>query len=269
MTSFDEVAAYRDELRAHCYRLLGSMDDAEDAVQETLQRAWRSLDGFEGSLRAWLYKIATNRALTMIGQRRQPIELGPPMVVESAEAKVLVQESVELAFVAAIHHLTPPQRAALLLRDVLGYSAKEAADMLGTSAAAVHSAVRRARAALAEQDSLGEEGQRDAAARYAAAWHAGDLEGIVAMLTDDARYTMPPLDERYHGHAEIRGFLADGPLQFGWRFVATASPKVWVTYMISDGVERPVSVDVLVFRGPRISAVVSFLSDEFVRSLGL
>ncbi len=89
------------------------------------------------------------------------------------------------------------------------------------------------------------------------------------MLTEDAKYTMPPLDERYHGHAEIRRFLVEGPLQFGWRFVATASPKVWVTYMISDGVERPVSVDVLVFRGARISGVVSFVSDEFVRFLGL
>ncbi|WP_212735448.1 sigma-70 family RNA polymerase sigma factor [Herbidospora galbida] len=268
MTSFEEVAGYRDELRAHCYRLLGSMEDAEDAVQETLQRAWRNLDGFEGSVRAWLYKIATNRALTLIGQRKRPIELGPPMVVESAEAQVLIRESVELAFVAAIHHLTPTQRAALLLRDVLGYSAREAADMLGTSAAAVHSAVRRARAVLAEQDSLGEEGQREAAARYAAAWTAGDLDAIVGMLTDDAKYTMPPLDERYHGHAEIRRFLVDGPLAWGWRFAPTASPKVWVTYLIDDSGERAVSVDVLVFRGPKISAVVSFVSDEFVRSLG-
>nr|WP_218008048.1 sigma-70 family RNA polymerase sigma factor [Herbidospora sakaeratensis] len=269
MTSFEEVAGYRDELRAHCYRLLGSMDDAEDAVQETLQRAWRNLDGFEGSLRPWLYKIATNRALTIIGQRRQPIELGPPIFVASAESQVLIRESVELAFVAAIHHLTPPQRAALLLRDVLGYSAREAADMLGTSAAAVHSAVRRARAALAEQDALGEEGQRETAARYAAAWTAGDLDAIVGMLTDDARYTMPPLDERYHGHAEIRRFLVEGPLQYGWRFAPTASPKVWVTYLIDDGVEVPVSLDVLVFRGPKISAVISFIGDEFVKFLGL
>ncbi|WP_030452911.1 sigma-70 family RNA polymerase sigma factor [Herbidospora cretacea] len=269
MTSFEEVAAYRDELRAHCYRLLGSMDDAEDAVQETLQRAWRNLDGFEGSLRPWLYKIATNRALTLIGQRKKPVELGPPMFVESAEAQVLVRESVELAFVAAIHHLTPTQRAALLLRDVLGYSAREAADMLGTSPTAVHSAVRRARAVLAEQDSLGEEGQREAAARYAEAWTAGDLEAIVSMLTDDARFTMPPFDERYHGHPEIRKFLADGPLRYGWRFVPTASPKVWVTYVIDDGVELPASLDILVFRGAKISSVVSFIGDEFVKFCGL
>ncbi|UBU16547.1 sigma-70 family RNA polymerase sigma factor [Nonomuraea gerenzanensis] len=296
------VGPLRDELRAHCYRMLGSVHDAEDAVQETLDRAWRSLGGFEnrGSIRPWLYKIATNRSLTLLdrrGRRELPTDLSPggAPVTEAAwlepypdrlmswadelspEARVLARESVELAFVAALQHLPALQRAVLLLRDVLGYAAREVADLLGTTVAAVNSALQRARARLRELlpgttqqqalRELGERGSRELAQRYADAWEAGDVETIVAMLTEDAKYSMPPLTTWYRGHAGIRAFLEEGPLRWRWRFlVARANGQLaFGTYLWDQERGRyvPAGLDLLVVRGTRIAEVVSFLEAGF------
>jgi RNA polymerase sigma-70 factor (ECF subfamily) len=296
------VGPLRDELRAHCYRMLGSVHDAEDAVQDTLDRAWRSLGRFEdrGSIRPWLYKIATNRALTLAdrrGRRELPTDLSPagaPLVEKawlepypdqlmgwtsqlSPEARVVARESVELAFVAALQHLSARQRAVLLLRDVLGYPASEAAGLLDTSVPAVNSALQRARAVLADLlpqpsqrqtlDALGDAAQRKLAERYLAAWEAGDVDAIVAMLTEDAKYSMPPLTAWYAGQDAIRAFLLDGPLTWRWRLVpARANGQLaFGTYRWDDdrSCYVPGGLDLVVLRGERVAEVVSFLDADF------
>ncbi|MGP4028390.1 sigma-70 family RNA polymerase sigma factor [Actinomadura sp. 3N407] len=294
------VEPFRDELRAHCYRMLASVHDAEDAVQDTFHRAWRGLGKYEerGSIRPWLYKIATNRALTLIerrGRRELPTDMSPEgaPAVETAwvepypgrwmswtgdldpEARVLAQESVEIAFVAALQHLSASQRAALLLCDVLGYPAREAAEVLETTTAAVNSALQRARKAVPETsqqrtlDAIGEAAQRDLVRRYMAAWEAQDVDSIVAMLAEDAKYSMPPLAAWYEGHAGIRAFLVEGPLTDRWRFVpAQANGQLaFGTYMWDDAraVYVPAGLDLLVLRDTRIAEVVSFLDADFSR----
>ncbi|WP_326555621.1 sigma-70 family RNA polymerase sigma factor [Micromonospora sp. NBC_01813] len=296
------VGPLRDELRAYCYRMLGSVHDAEDAVQDTLDRAWRSLDRFEdrGSIRPWLYRIATNRALTIIerrGRRELPTDLSPqgaPLVETawlgpypdrlmgwtaqlSPEAEVIARESVELAFVAALQHLSASHRAVLLLRDVLGYPASEVADLLDTTVAGVNSALQRARKVVAELHSepsqrrtlaaLGDAAQQEVARRYLTAWQAGDLETIVAMLTEDARFSMPPLTTWYAGRDQIRGFLVDAVLGYRWRFLPTWAngQLAFGTYMWSDdrAAYVPAGLDVLTLRGRQVAEVVSFLDADF------
>jgi RNA polymerase sigma-70 factor (TIGR02960 family) len=296
------VGPLRGELRAHCYRMLGSVHDAEDAVQETLERAWRGLGRFEdrGSIRPWLFKIATNRSLTLIerrGRRELPTDLSPgraPLAetawIEpypdrmmswtaelSPEDRVVARESVELAFVAALQHLPPAQRAVLLLRDVLGYPAKEAAALLDTTVAAANSSLQRARKALdgllpdTSQHrvlaTLGEATVREVARRYRAAWEAGDVGSIVAMLTEDAKYSMPPLTAWYAGREAIRDFLAEGPLRDRWRFLPARAcgQLAFGTYMWDDGRGAYVAagLDLLDLRGERVAEVVSFLDADF------
>jgi RNA polymerase sigma-70 factor, ECF subfamily len=246
------VEPHRGELHAHCYRMLGSVHDADDALQEALLRAWRALPKFEGrsSVRTWLYRIATNTCLDVIARRPKrvlPIDYGPPAdphdgvgapVTESVwvepypdrtvdlgdrllgpEARYEQRESVELAFVAALQHLPAQQRAVLILREVLGFSAKEVAETLDTSVASVNSALQRARKAADERlpeasqqetlRALGDDRVRDLVETYLRAWEAGDVDTIVAMLTEDVAITMPPIPTWFRGLDAAIGFLTE------------------------------------------------------------
>ncbi|WP_329456006.1 sigma-70 family RNA polymerase sigma factor [Streptomyces sp. NBC_01497] len=236
---------HRRELTGYCYRMLGSLFEAEDAVQDTMVRAWRAMDKFEGrsSLRSWLYRIATNVCLDMLsaGNRRaRPMDLtGPtpvaqaqltarpeltwlepapdgrvlPSVADPAEAAV-ERESIRLAFMAALQHLPPKQRAVLILREVLAWKASEVAELLETSVASVNSALQRARATLAEAapaetdtaDELDEE-QRELLDRYVAAFEGYDMKALTALLHEDATLSMPPYDLWLRGHENIVGWM--------------------------------------------------------------
>jgi RNA polymerase sigma-70 factor (ECF subfamily) len=293
-SAFEElVAPYRAELRAHCYLMLGSLHDAEDAVQESLVRAWRSVGRLDerGFVRAWLYKIATNRCLTAIGQRGRrelPVDVTPgtpateiswlePYPGISPEERYLARESVELAFAAALQHLSAMQRAALILREVLGFSAAEVAGQLGTSIASVNSALQRARKAIGSaaptQQSvlrdLGDAAVADVVTRWADAWQAGDVDAIVAMLAADARYSMPPLPAWYRGKDEIRAFLLRGPLRSRWRFLPTTAngQLAFGTYMWDDaaGAYVPGGLDVLTLLDGRVAEITAFLTADLTR----
>jgi RNA polymerase sigma-70 factor (TIGR02960 family) len=248
------VEPYGGELRVHCYRILGSLQDAEDIVQETLLAAWRGLEGFRGEsgVRGWLYRIATNRSLNELRRRgRRPRELAPPpeppgeppkpsRMVESIwlepypdalldgvpdlsgepEARYDTREAIELAFVAALQRLPPRQRAVLVLRDVLGFRASEVAEFLGSSVASANGALRRARKTLEEQRPAGaREGaprpspgaEERLAERFADAFGRGDVDALVALLTEDAQLVMPPEAFEYHGREAIGRFLATVP----------------------------------------------------------
>src|SRR5919109_986114 len=241
---------YRGELHAHCYRMLGSVHDAEDALQDASLRAWRGLARFEGrsSLRSWLYTIATNTCLNQIARRPKrvlPIDYGPATdpsdglgmpVVEtvwiepypdetpavedgyaSPDARFERRESLELAFVAALQLLPATQRAVLILREVLGFSAKEVAETLDTTVASVNSALQRARKTVDERlpeesqqatvRTLGDEGIRDVVNSYVDAWDRGDIQEVVAMLTEDACFSMPPAPSWHKGRKALIDFM--------------------------------------------------------------
>ncbi|MFQ6392587.1 RNA polymerase subunit sigma-70 [Nocardia sp. KC 131] len=225
---------YRRELQLHCYRMLGSFHDAEDVLQETLVAAWRGLADFQqrSSVRTWLYRIATNRCLN--AQRdahRRPVQPLPfevpdptragevswlepyPDALLDPEHRYQLRESVELAFITALQQLPPRQTAVLVLRDVLDFSRSEVAEMLGTSTTAVKSALQRARETLdvdrarTDRADPGSDIERELTRRFAAAYTARDVDGVVALLTDDAWLTMPPWPHEYQGHTAIAAFL--------------------------------------------------------------
>lgn len=317
--AFDALTApYARELQLHCYRMLGSLSDAEDMLQETLIAAWRGLDGFAGraSLRAWLYRIATNRCLNLHRDtaRRRPPEPVPPFeppeptrrgdvtwlqpcpdtlmeqVADRApgpEARYQGREAIELAFIAALQRLPPRQAATLLLRDVLGYTGAEVAAMLETSQTAVKGALQRARASLdqhlAEMKGLGgaptpgSPQERELARRFADAFTADDFEGVIALLTDDARLAMPPAPHEYLGPAAIVAFLRASatwhrPRGFRLLLVPTRAnnqPAFGCFLVAVDGVEHPAGLLVLTLRGDRISAITRFLDNDLSRWFGL
>jgi RNA polymerase sigma-70 factor (ECF subfamily) len=303
------VEPHRGELHAHCYRMLGSVHDAEDALQDALLRAWRGLPGFEGrsSLRSWLYSIATNTCLDVIARRPKrvlPLDYGPPTdphdgprapLAESVwiepypderlgvedgfaapEARYEQREAVELAFIAAIQHLPATQRAVLILREVLGFSAREVAESLETTVASVNSALQRARKAVDERlpeqsqqatlRSLGDEGVRDVVEGYVDAWDRGDIDAVVAMLTDDATFAMPPAPSWHRGREALTAFLGVGPLSGDWRwrqlFVrASGQPALaFYSWDEAEGTYLPFALNVLTLRGARISDVTAFIA---------
>jgi RNA polymerase sigma-70 factor, ECF subfamily len=303
------VEPHRRELNAHAYRMLGSLQDAEDAIQDALLRAWRGIARFDGrsSLRAWLYKIATNTCLDTIGRRQKrvlPLDFAPAdlgeapgrPLVESVwiepypdvtfgladghatpDARYELRESVELAFIAALQHLPANQRAALILREVLGFSAQETADTLDTTVASVNSALQRARRTIDERlpqrsqqqslRTLGDERLREIVESYMDAMQRGDVEAVVALLAEDAAWSMPPLATWYLGHEALRIFLANGPLSGAWRWsriVTTANGQPAVaayTWREDEACFRPFALDVLtVGDDGTIDAITSFIA---------
>jgi RNA polymerase sigma-70 factor, ECF subfamily len=310
--------SYRGELHAHCYRMLGSTADAEDALQETLLRAWRALPRFEGrsSVRSWLYKIATNACLRAIERRPRrvlPVDYGPaadphdglaepvteavwlepypdePLGADSGpaspEARYEQHEGVELAFIAALQHLPARQRAVLILRDVLGFSARETATVLETTPVSVDSALQRAHKTvdqrLPEQSqqatlrSLSDGTLRQVVQRYVNAWERNDIDAVVAMLAEDARLAMPPLPTWYRGREQVAIFLGSTLLAgtIRWRLVpARANGQLaFGLYAWDDQTQTfmPRAVDVLTLRGTQIQQITAFLTPDAFRGFDL
>jgi RNA polymerase sigma-70 factor, ECF subfamily len=302
------VGPYRSELHAHSYRMLGSVYDADDALQETLLRAWRGVSRFEGrsALRSWLYTIATNVCLTQIARRPKrvlPIDYGPaadphdrpgtPLVetvwrepypdemlgledgYAAPEARYEQRESVELAFIAALQHLAPNQRAVLILREVLGFSAKETAAMLETTVASVNSALQRARAAVEQRvpeqsqqqtlRSLADDDLSELVERYVDAWERNDVQAFAEMLTEDATFTMPPLATWYQNREGIRVWATHSPMSGPWRWRAVytranGQPALGFYAWDEDGqAYLPFALNVLTFSGAQISDVTAFI----------
>jgi RNA polymerase sigma-70 factor (ECF subfamily) len=302
------------ELHAHCYRMLGSVHDAEDALQEALLRAWRALPRFErrSSIRSWLYRIATNTCLDLIAKRPKrvlPIDYGPPSdphggpgppLVESVwvepypdapDASYEQRESVELAFIAALQHLPARQRAVLILREVLGFSAKEVCESLETTVASVNSALQRARKTIDEKlpdqsqqatlRTLGDEQVRAIVERYMDAWERGDVDAVVALLAEDATIAMPPMASWYRG-ADVVVFISDWAFSGrlydmeGDRRVrvlparANGQPAIG-TYAWNEEAGRflPTVLQVLTFDGARIADITGFVDPSAFARFGL
>jgi RNA polymerase sigma-70 factor, ECF subfamily len=303
------VQSHRRELLVHCYRMLGGLEDAEDALQETLLKAWRRLDTFEGrsSMRAWLYRIATNVCLDALDRRARrilpttitgpadpntapaPDDLDTPWLQPIPDALldrpddtadpstvVIAREHIELAFIAAIQHLPARQRAVLLLRDVLGYSGAETASLLGTSPAAANSALQRARAHL-------EAGLPQAALhrptgdpaelvqRYMRAWQAGDVQALVALLRADAHMAMPPTPSWYQGRDNICTYLRQlfsTPWGRDLELVPTSANRQPALAVYAPG-NTPFAVKVFTMDGTHISAITGFVSTDVLKSFGL
>jgi RNA polymerase sigma-70 factor (ECF subfamily) len=299
-----ELESHRTALTGHCYRMLGSSADADDAVQETMVRAWRNLERYEGraSLRTWMYRIATNVCLDTLSsesRRMRPFEDGPASLVEAAvlntkdrthwlepipDARAIPEEgtpfeqavlrqSVRLAFVAALQHLPPRQRAVLLFMEVLGWSAAETAECLDMTVAAVNSGLQRARATMAsrnatllrEPEQVLTDEQSSLLTRYVDAFHRYDVEGLVSLLRDDATFSMPPYALWLQGPDSVRGWLTGPGLPCrGSKLVpvaACASPA-FAQYRLVDGKHTPWALVVLELDGDRIAGWNSFLDTE-------
>jgi RNA polymerase sigma-70 factor (ECF subfamily) len=312
------VEPHRPGLHTHCYRMLGSLHDAEDALQEALLRAWRGLCGFDGrsSLRRWLYRITTNACLDALARRPKrvlPIDYGSPADPNANElgepraerlwvepypdetlgledgyagpaARYEQLEAVELAFVAALQHLPARQRAVLILREVLGFSAKEVSESLATTVASVNSALQRARKALddrlpeqsqqATMRSLGDERAREIVQNFVEAFERGDVDAIVSLLAEDAIFAMPPYEEWYRGRDAIAdSWLMPGGPPPRLRYVSTRANGQLALGAYGYDPERnrflPIALDVLTLRGTRIVGVTAFRTPEIFPRFGL
>ena len=310
-TFLEMVEPMRRELTAHCYRMLGSVHDAEDLVQETYIRAWRSYHGFENrsSLRTWMYSIATNACLTALQSKHRrllPSGIGAPSggpsgtletrtevpwleplpdaVVWGRDAddpaeEIVTRESVRLAFVAALQHLTPQQRAVLILRDVLAWHASEVATALDTSVAAVNSSLQRARAHLAKVDlsdpAPPDEHAEELLANYMAAFEAYDVDRIVALLTEDATWEMPPYPAWYRGRDAIRTLVsgycpAEGPGdQRMVPTMANGQPTLALYMRGPDGVHRAFQLQQVSLRDGAVAAVTCYFDTSLFAAFGL
>ncbi|HEX4539525.1 MAG TPA: sigma-70 family RNA polymerase sigma factor [Acidimicrobiales bacterium] len=306
-----DLEAHRRELTGYCYRMLGSGFEAEDAVQETMVRAWQHLDRFEGrsALRSWLYRIATNVCLDMARgpqRRARPMDLGPsapadsslgPVVPEHAwvqpvaDARILPsdgdpaelaasRESVRLAFVAALQHLPPRQRAVLVLREVLRWHADEVAELLDTSVASVNSALQRARATIATlglDDTTGpnqvDPEQRELLARYVEAFERYDVSSIVRLLHDEAAFTMPPFALWLRGPVEIgRWYLGQGIGCRDSRLLSTSAngcPAFGAYKRTGPSTHEPFALQVIETADGRITGLHHFLYPEIFEAFGL
>ena len=297
-----QLEQHRSELTAYAYRMLGSPFEAEDAVQEALLRAWRSYEGFEGraALRSWLYRITTNVCLDLLGgkeRRVRPMDLGPARSADTPLPEPLpevtwiqpipdgllatgdpadvteMRDSIRLAFIAALQHLPPNQRAVLILREVLRWKANEVAELLDTSVASVNSALQRARAALADAHvdttnsprDLDDE-QRALLGRYVDAFERYDMDSLTALLTEDATWSMPPYDLWLQTHRDIRKWcLGPGIGCQGSRLVPTSangSPAFGQYKPDADGSLAPWSLQVLEMDDDRITGICFFLDTE-------
>jgi RNA polymerase sigma-70 factor (ECF subfamily) len=311
------VETCRAELHAHCYRMLGSLHDADDALQDTLLRAWRGLSRFEGrsAVQSWLYRIATNVCLDAIGRRPKrllPPDYGPAAVpgidpgqplVESVwvdpypdesiglaggyaapDARYEQREAVELAFVAALQHLSGSQRAVLILRDVLGFSAREAAESLDTTVASVNSALQRARKAVDERlpaasqqatlRSLGDRRIRELVDAYVEAWARGDVDAVRALLVEDATFSMPPWSSWWRGRDTIAGFAKHAldacPPALAVLASANGQPALAYYQLDADtGIYCAAAIDVLTLEGASIAEITAFISYDVFSRFGL
>jgi RNA polymerase sigma-70 factor (TIGR02960 family) len=293
---------HRRELHVHCYRMLGSFEDAEDTVQETFLRAWRRRETYEGrsTFRAWLYRIATNVCLDLLGRRRPEPATGgevpwlqpypdrlldelPAAGSDEPETSAVAQETIELAYLVAVQHLAPRPRAALILRDVIGWPAKDVAELLGDSVNSVNSALQRARAGMREhlpaerQDWTGGEGDadtRDLVRRFTEASVATDIEALSTMLRDDVRCSMPPTPGLAVGRdAVVSSWVQDGFTDLGdMRTVLTSVNRqpAMAAYLWreTEGAYLPLTIDVLRVSGGQVTEIVTFHADQFSQ-LGL
>ncbi len=307
------IERHRSELHAHCYRMLASVHDADDAVQEALIRAWRALPHFEGrsSIRTWLFKIATNSSFDVLKKRSRrelPIDYGrragpgdspgaplldvhwiepyPDQMIEagakSPHARYEARESLELAFIAVVQNIPPRQRAVLILRDVLGYSAHDAAELLDTSVAAVNSALQRARANLTatlphdsqsvELTRLADTQVHELARRYSNAIDEGDITTLMTLVTDDATWSMPPHPVWYQGKSAVREFLERDVAPQRWRHRTTSANGQLAVgcYLFNEARQRYVAsvLDVLSIRDGLVSSVTGFISAYVLRDSG-
>ena len=303
---------YRRELHVHCYRMLGSLHDAEDAFQETLLRAWRHLAGYEprGSIRAWLYRIATNVCLSTAARRRpEPAAVTHELTTPEGEAVTLapypdallaelpssavdpgarydLDESVQLAFVAAVQLLPPRQRAVLLLRDVLGFAAAEVAELIDASTASVNSALQRARATLEQRRAEGrldltrtappDDVELSLVRRYIEAWQSVDIDGLVALLREDAVMTMPPEPLLFRGRQAIGHFFATVPAEGALdeiRLLPTrANRQPALAAFVLDreaGIHRAYGLMVLSLDGDAIAEITGFVDPSLFPWFGL
>jgi RNA polymerase sigma-70 factor (ECF subfamily) len=305
---FDELEGHRRELTGYCYRMLGSAFEAEDAVQETMVRAWRGMDSFEGrsAVRSWLYRIATNVCLDMLrGRQRRawPVDLGPASTADSDPGPKLpeqnwvtpfpdsrivpddgdpaevaaARESIRLAFVAALQYLPARQRAVLILHEVLKWQATEVAELLDTTVAAVNSALQRARATLASQDvteptALAGE-QADLLARYVDAFERYDIESLVTLLHEDAIMTMPPFDFWLRGPQEMaKWFLGQGGGCRGSRLlpVSLNGSAGFASYRVDPaGGYSPWALQIIEVSGDRIVGHLNFVEADLFAAFGL